>query len=126
MKHTISTLVRRFIAGTLVVLGFVVLSVLAENPSSTGLDLEKKLAAVREHVDFVLKDSGVPGFAVGIVSNGKVVFAEGFGYRDLKSKLPVTAETQFPLGSFTKCVTGVLLGMLVDDGLVDFNEPVRT
>jgi CubicO group peptidase (beta-lactamase class C family) len=126
MNHTLPNLIRRLIAGTVIILGVIAPSVLAANPLLTDVNLKKRLAAVKEHVEFVLKDSGVPGFAVGIISNGEVVFAEGFGFRDLKNKLPVTRETQFPLGSFTKCVTSMITGMLVDDGLIDLNEPVRT
>ena len=126
MNRTLPNLIRRLIAGTLVILVGVVPSVLAENSLSADGNLKKPLAAIREHVKFVLKDSGVPGIAVGIISNGEVVFAEGFGYRDLKNKLPVTRETLFPLGSFTKCVTSMIVGMLVDDGLIEFSEPVRT
>jgi CubicO group peptidase (beta-lactamase class C family) len=117
---------KNFVTPLLVLLIVTAPSLLAEASSQADANLEKKLAAVREHVEYVLKDSGIPGFAVGIVKDGKVVFAEGFGYRDLKNKLPVTENTLFPLGSITKAMTGLTVGMLVNDGHVQFDEPVRT
>ena len=116
---------KRGLAAAVAFLVAVSAALLANPPSSANVLLKKRLAAVEDHVRFVLKDSGVPGFAVGIISEGEAVFAKGFGYRELKKKLPVTPETQFPLGSFTKCLTGMIVGMLVDDGLVDMDRPVR-
>ncbi len=126
MKHTFLNLCRCLIAATLLIFIVAVPSLLAEVPSQTDVNLEKKIAAVKEHLEYVLKDSGVPGFAVGVVNDGNVVFAEGFGYRDLKNKLPVTKETLFPLGSLTKAMTSMTVGMLVNDGLVKLDDPVRT
>jgi CubicO group peptidase (beta-lactamase class C family) len=126
MNRPLPGLLKRCLLGVLVIWGAAASAVLAENSSPPDAFLKKRLAAVEEHVRYVLKDSGVPGFAVGIVSNGEAVFAKGFGYRDLQKELPVTPETQFPLGSFTKSMTSMIVGMLVDDGLVDLDKPVRT
>ena len=64
-------------------------------------DLDNKLKRLRNFVNDILKDSKVPGLALGIVKDGKVVFAEGIGYRNLEQKLPVTAKTLFAIGSCT-------------------------
>ncbi len=71
-----------------------------------------------------LEDFEVPGAAVGVVVDGHVVFAKGFGYRDLEKKLPVNSETLFALGSCTKAFTGFAMGNLVDDGLISWDQPV--
>jgi len=126
MKRDLLRHSKCFIVSFLFMAVVAVPSLIAEDQSQADTNLAKKLAAVREHVEYVLKDSGVPGLAVGIVKDGQVIFAEGFGYRDLKNKLPVTQETLFPLGSLTKAVTSMAVGMLVSDGLVSFDEPVRT
>jgi CubicO group peptidase (beta-lactamase class C family) len=73
----------------------------------------------------VLKDWHAAGFAVAVVEKNKVVYAKGFGYRDLENKKPVTPNTLFAIGSCTKAFTASLLGMLRDKDLVDFNKPVR-
>jgi len=72
----------------------------------------------------VLKDWHAAGFAVAIVEKDKIVYAKGFGYRDYENKQPVTANTLFAIGSCTKAFTASLLGMLRDDGKIDFNKPV--
>jgi len=126
MKQIFSNRFKCVLVATFFIFNLIAPSLSAKVSSQADTSLENKLAAIRKHVEYVLEDSGVPGFAVGIVKDGKVIFAEGFGYRDLKNKLPVTKETLFPLGSLTKAVTSMAVGMLVNDGLVSWDEPVRT
>jgi len=89
-------------------------------------DLEKKLEKVREYAHLLMEESKVPGLAIGIVKDGKVILVEGFGYRNLENKLPVTTQTLFPIGSMTKPFTAMSIGMLAADGKIDWWEPVRT
>jgi len=88
-------------------------------------ELQKKLKKLREYVKSVLEDSKVPGIAIGIIKDGEVVFAEGFGYRNLEKKLPVTTQTLFAICSCSKAFTTMSIGMLVDDGEVEWGKPVR-
>ena len=67
----------------------------------------------------------VPGCAAAAVQNGQVVMAAGWGQRDLDSKLPVTADTLFAIGSTTKAFTAATVGALVDDGLLEWEHPLR-
>lgn len=66
----------------------------------------------------------VPGASMAIVNGGKVVYAKGFGKRDVKNNLPVTPDTLFAIGSCTKAFTTFVLGQLVDEGKVDWDKPV--
>lgn len=75
-------------------------------------------------VEQALADWKVPGFAIGIVVDDELVFARGFGYRDVDNKLPVTPKTLFAIGSCTKAFTTFALGTLVDEGIVDWDKPV--
>jgi CubicO group peptidase (beta-lactamase class C family) len=74
----------------------------------------------------VLRDWHCAGFSVAIVEKDSVVYARGFGYRDLDKKLPVTPHTLFAIGSSTKAFTSSLIGLLEKDGLLDLDKPVRT
>src|SRR4249919_1179871 len=74
----------------------------------------------------VLKDWKAAGFAVAVVEKDKVVYAKGFGYRDVENKIPATANTLFAIGSCTKAFTSSLIGLLSKDGKVDIDKPVRT
>lgn len=76
-------------------------------------------------VEKALKDFEVPGLAIAIVRESEVIYAKGFGYRDVEKKLPVTPDTLFAIGSCTKAFTALLLGTLVDEGTLAWDEPVR-
>jgi CubicO group peptidase (beta-lactamase class C family) len=67
----------------------------------------------------------VPGLALGIVKDGKVVFAKGYGVRDLATKAPVDERTIFPIGSATKGMSAAVLAVLVDKGLIEWDRPVK-
>ena len=67
----------------------------------------------------------VPGCAAAAVQDGQVVLAAGWGQRDLDTKLPVTADTLFAIGSTTKAFTAATVGALVDDGLLEWERPLR-
>ena len=73
----------------------------------------------------VLKDWHAAGFAVAVVEKNQIIYAKGFGYKDYENKLPVTPQTLFAIGSCTKAFTASLLGLLREDGKVDFDKPVR-
>src|SRR5947209_13075159 len=67
----------------------------------------------------------VPGVAIAVVQNGQVIYSHGFGLRDVKSNLPVTTKTIFAIGSISKSFTSLSMGMLNDEGKLDWDKPVR-
>src|SRR5216684_2940766 len=67
----------------------------------------------------------VPGLAIAVVQNGRVIYSNGFGLRDVKSNLPVTTKTIFAIGSISKSFTSLSMGMLNDEGKIDWEKPVR-
>lgn len=79
---------------------------------------------IRHLADSLRQLVKVPGLGFGIVKDGKVLLAEGFGYKNLESKAPVTAKTQFAIGSSSKAFTTMCLGMLSDEGKLDWKKPV--
>src|SRR5437867_496545 len=72
-----------------------------------------------------MEDFKVPGSAVAVVKDGKILFAKSYGYRDTARKLPVTGKTLFPIASITKSFTVTALGTLVDQGRLEWDKPVR-
>jgi len=66
----------------------------------------------------------VPGLAVAIVHKGQLVFAKGYGVRDVSTREPVDTQTIFAIASTTKAITAAALGMLVDAGKVRWDDPV--
>src|SRR5690606_20194028 len=70
------------------------------------------------------KDWQIPGLAVGIVKDGKVVYAKGFGEQQLGSKDLVDANTVFSIASVSKNITAAALGILVDEGLISWDDKI--
>ena len=68
----------------------------------------------------------VPGLEVALVKDDEVVFAGGFGLADRASGTPVDEKTLFHHGSTGKTHTALLAGILVDEGLLDWDTPIRT
>lgn len=75
-------------------------------------------------VDEALAKYNVPGVAIGIVQNGEVVLAKGYGFRDVAQQLPVTPDTLFCLGSCTKAFTSALVGHFVQEGKMNWDDPI--
>ena len=71
-----------------------------------------------------MKEFGVPGLALAIVKDGKVVLAKGYGVRRLGDPAPVDARTQFGIASNTKVFTAVALATLVEQGKLAWDKPV--
>ena len=72
-----------------------------------------------------MADWKAPGLAVAVVKSGEVVLLEGYGLRDETSRAPVTPDTLFAIGSATKAFTATALALLVDDGKLAWDTPVR-
>jgi len=89
--------------------------------NGTELDVE----ALSAHVAGELERFKLPGVEVVVVRDGRVLFAGGFGRRDVERDLPVTSKTVFAHGSTGKAFTSFLVGRLVDEGLLDWDRPVR-
>lgn len=90
-----------------------------------GIDAAARLQGFDEYMAKVLKDWNAPAVGVGVVVGDKLVFARGYGYRDVERKLPFTPTTLCPIASNTKLFTAVAAGMLVDEGKLEWDAPVR-
>lgn len=107
------------------VLFAVALMVCAVPARGQDADLTKKLQGFDAYMEQTLKDWNTPGVAVGIVMGGKLVFAKGYGYRDYEKKLPFTAKTMQPIASNSKLFTAVAAGMLVEEGKLTWDKPIK-
>jgi CubicO group peptidase (beta-lactamase class C family) len=87
-------------------------------------DPKAQLKGLSEFMTKAMAEWKVPGVAVAVVKDGKVILAEGFGLRDVKNNLKVTPQTVFAIGSSTKAFTATTVGLLTDDGKLDWDKPV--
>lgn len=66
-----------------------------------------------------------PGAAVAVVKGDEVLYKGAFGFRDIAEGLPMTEDTRFAMASVTKSVTAMSVALLVDDGKLEWDKPVR-
>ena len=62
---------------------------------------------IEHQIENFRKENEVPGISISIVKNNKIVYQNGFGYRDVLNKLPVTPKTIWPIASITKSFTSI-------------------
>ena len=86
----------------------------------------EKYAALKAFADRRLSETKVPGVGVGIIKDGKVIFAGGFGTRDLNTGEPVNSQTAYLIGSSTKPFTVTAIAILAEEGVLDWDERVQT
>lgn len=83
-----------------------------------------KRADVESFVTDWMSEADVPGAALAVVEGDELVYAEGFGARDLESNAPATPDTLFGIGSCTKSFTTLAVMQLVADGKLAVDDPV--
>ena len=87
---------------------------------------DERLGGIETLIEKVLKTTNTPGCAIAIVEGDRILYVNGFGYRDLENKLKVDSGTLFTIGSTTKAFTAALLGIYRDKGLLSFDEsPIK-
>jgi CubicO group peptidase (beta-lactamase class C family) len=74
-----------------------------------------------DYANQALKAWEVPGVAIAIVKDDKVVFAKGYGVREPGKPTPVNEHTMFAIGSASKAFTAAVIALLVDDGKVKWD-----
>jgi CubicO group peptidase (beta-lactamase class C family) len=84
------------------------------------------IAALSAFIETGRQKLGVPGVALGLIQDGKVVFADGFGVRELGGTARPDADTMFMIASNTKALTTLMLAKLVDEGKISWDTPVTT
>lgn len=81
-------------------------------------------AKIDSLTELTLKTFDVPGIAVAVVKDGKVIHAKGYGVRSLNTKQKVDENTLFGIASNSKAFTVAALGMLIDDGKLKWDDKV--
>src|SRR5579872_6267862 len=108
---------------------FLILSastVIAQVQSSSAANAQPLNAtAIDSLVTRTLRAFDVPGIAVCIIKDGKVIHSRGYGVRSLDTRQPMDENTLFGIASNSKAFTTAALGMLVDEGKISWDDKVR-
>lgn len=83
-----------------------------------------ELEGIEAFVEHGMRDWGIPGLAVSVVKDDRLVWARGFGVRRLGHPAAVDADTLFNIASVSKAFNAAALGLLVDEGRIGWDDPV--
>ena len=92
-------------------------------PESEGMSSER-LARITRVMDEYAKDKLIAGTVTLVARNGRVVYHEPSGYRDIEQDAPMQRDTLFRIASQTKALTSVGIMMLIEDGRLLLSDPV--
>lgn len=92
-------------------------------PASAGAQ-SAPLAGLDAYIQQAMPQWEVPGFAIAVVKDDSVIFARGYGVRELGRPERVDENTLFAIASTTKAMTSAALGILADEGKLDWDDPV--
>jgi CubicO group peptidase (beta-lactamase class C family) len=84
-----------------------------------------RLQKLEDHLHALLEAWKLPGLALLVMQDDEMVLARGFGKRHLAQGLPMTARTLLPIGSCSKAFTAAAIAMLVEEGRLEWDKPVR-
>jgi CubicO group peptidase (beta-lactamase class C family) len=90
----------------------------------TSVDSARAVSGIDADVDLAMQELHVPGVAVGVILDGKVILAKGYGVREVGKPALVDGQTLFDIGSMSKSFTAAAVAAMVDDGKLDWDTPV--
>lgn len=113
------TLLFLFLCCTMLIPG----SILAQKKAKTPPTIDP-FKDIESYIEKARNDWQVPGIGLAVVRNGQVIYAKGFGYKNVEQKTAVTPNTQFAIGSCTKAFTAFGVCQLAQDGKLALNQPL--
>ena len=114
MKHILSTYL----------LSVVLVSVAHAQETSATPTLEQRLDYLVEKLEAKRAEYNIPGMALAVVLDDKLILEHSFGFSNLDEEIAVTPDTLFAIGSVTKSFTSAAVAVLVDDGKMRWDAPI--
>jgi CubicO group peptidase (beta-lactamase class C family) len=113
----------RFLALMIGLSGILALTVPAAKAQAAA-DPVAALTGIDRDVQRAMQELHVPGAAVGVIVDGKIILAKGYGVREVGNPELVDVDTLFGIASMTKSFTATAVAAMVDDGKLDWDKPV--
>src|SRR5262245_44264447 len=102
----------------------------AEVPSSTAAAPSPKwteaVAQARQIIRADLTGLNIPGLSVAVAAGGEIVWAEGFGFADLESRVPVATDMKFRIGTASIALTSAAAGLLLEQKRLKLDDEIQT
>ena len=98
---------------------------ISRDPASKVQALKDALEKLHPTIEQICKKSSSPGIPLGVVYDGEIIHRANFGYRDVLARTKPDSDTIYSIGSMTKALTAAAVGMLVEDGLLQWDTPFR-
>ncbi|MFX1313391.1 MAG: serine hydrolase domain-containing protein [Promethearchaeota archaeon] len=86
--------------------------------------MEKKFTQLEKIIRDYMRKYKIPGLAISIFQEDKIIYSKGFGARDLEEFLPMTPQTLIGIGSITKSITALAIMMLVERNMLSLDDSV--
>lgn len=94
-------------------------------PLSAQQPANQRFADVRAFIGEAVEEHELPSVSVAVAKDGRIIWAEGFGWADIDRRIPATAHTMYSLASISKPMTATGLMRLVERGQVDLDRPAN-
>ena len=117
----------KFLSGRAIVLGFCLLSLTSAqtgSPGPTNDAVARLQAELEPKIKEEIQQGHLPGFAIGVIRNGKLIYAKGFGVAKLGSNAPITSRSLFHMASVTKTFVATAVMQLVEKDKIDLDAPL--
>jgi CubicO group peptidase (beta-lactamase class C family) len=101
------------------------LFVVAVSALASPLTAEDRFAGLDAYIEAAMAKWQVPAVAIAVVNDGEVVLVRGYGVREVGKNEPVGGQTVFRLASISKTFTSATVGLLVDEGKLAWDDPVK-
>ena len=127
MKKSQLNIIFRFLALLLIAIGTISCGAQKEETitdivkGETGVALDNTLTPIFESV---LESYDLPGLAVGVVKDNEIIYARGFGYKNIEDKTPMTTTTLFHMASISKPFVATAVMQLLEQGKIDLEAPL--
>lgn len=84
------------------------------------------LQSLETYAESLKQNLDIPGFAIAIVQNDKILYEKAVGVTNLENPEPLTTDTRFLVGSVTKLFTGYMISSMVDAGVLQWDTSIQT
>src|ERR1700675_92257 len=97
---------------------------MAQSATAVRKDYTDVVEMLRPFIQQQMAEKELPALSIAIIDDQQIVWAEGFGMADPKSKIPATADTVYRIGSVSKLFTDIAIMQLVERGELNLDAPV--